>query len=109
MSGDEVRKNGGGKAALPKEEECALLADLFKTFGDVTRIRILYALSRSELCVSELAETLDMTSSAISHQLRILKQSRLIKGRRDGKMIYYSLDDEHVRLMIDQGMEHVRE
>lgn len=109
LNGDEAGKTGRRRCTLPGEEECSLLADLFKTFGDVTRIRILYVLSQSELCVSELAETLDMTSSAISHQLRILKQSRLIKSRRDGKMVYYSLDDEHVRSMLDQGMEHVRE
>ena len=94
---------------LPEEEECLALAELFKTFGDPTRIRILYVLSRGEVCVNDLAETLNMTASAISHQLRLLKQNRLVKSRRDGKMICYSLDDDHVRSMFAQGMEHIRE
>ena len=85
------------------------LADLFKTYGDATRLRILSCLSRGELCVNELAESLEMTQSAISHQLRILKNSRLVKSRRDGKLIYYSLDDEHVRLILSQGMAHILE
>ena len=85
------------------------LADLFKTFGDATRLRILSSLSRSELCVNELADSLEMTQSAISHQLRILKNNRLVKSRRDGKLIYYSLADEHVRLILSQGMEHILE
>ena len=94
---------------LPEEGECLALAELFKTFGDPTRIRILYVLSRGEVCVNDLAETLNMTASAISHQLRLLKQNRLVKSRRDGKMICYSLDDDHVRSMFAQGMEHIRE
>ena len=94
---------------LPAEEECQALAELFKTFGDPTRIRILSVLSYGEVCVNDLADTLSMTASAISHQLRLLKQARLIKSRRDGKLIYYSLDDDHVRSMFAQGLDHIRE
>ncbi len=92
------------------EQSLSELAALFKTFGDVTRIRIMEALSRSgELCVNDLAGELSMTQSAISHQLRLLKQARLVRSRRDGKLIYYALDDEHVYSMLSQGMEHVKE
>ena len=94
---------------LPAAEECQALAELFKTFGDPTRIRMLSVLSYGEVCVNDLAETLSMTASAISHQLRLLKQARLVKSRRDGKLIYYSLDDDHVRSMFAQGLEHIRE
>lgn len=94
-----------------RDEETELydLAELFKVFGDTTRIRILFVLFEREVCVYELAEALSMTQSAISHQLRILKQSRLVKSRREGKMIYYSLADNHVRFMIEQGRDHIRE
>ncbi|MBO4383377.1 MAG: helix-turn-helix transcriptional regulator [Clostridia bacterium] len=86
------------------------LADLFKVFGDATRIRLLVVLlEREELSVSDLADALDMTQSAISHQLRTLKQNKLVKARRDGKQVYYSLDDEHVRSIIEAGLEHVEE
>ncbi len=85
------------------------LADLFKIFGDPTRIRILHALSMQELCVCDIAETLGMTQSAISHQLRVLKQTHLVKYRRDGKAIYYSLADDHVYTILAQGLEHVTE
>lgn len=85
------------------------LAELFKIFGDSTRIRILYALIDSELCVNDVADKLNMTQSAISHQLRILKQSKLIKYRRDGKLMMYSLADDHVRTILDQGMSHIEE
>lgn len=92
-------------------EEDALydLAELFKVFGDSTRIRILFVLFEKEVCVCEIAETLKMTQSAISHQLKILKQSKLVKGRRDGKSIFYSLADDHVRTIIQQGMDHIAE
>ncbi len=83
------------------------LADLYKVFGDSTRIRILYILSKQEMCVQDIADTLSMTQSAISHQLRVLKQSFLVKNRRDGKTIYYSLDDDHVATIMVQGLEHV--
>ena len=85
------------------------LADLFKVFGDPTRIRILSVLSEQELCVQDIADALSMTQSAISHQLRILKQSALVKFRREGKTIYYSLADDHVATIMAQGLEHVCE
>ena len=94
---------------MPDEDELYDLAELFKVFGDSTRIRILYVLFEAEVCVCDLAETLNMTQSAISHQLKILKQSRLVKGRREGKSVFYSLADSHVRTMIDQGREHIEE
>lgn len=85
------------------------LADLFKVFGDSTRLRILCLLMDREICVADLAETLNMTQSAISHQLRTLKQSKLVKSRREGKSVFYSLDDDHVRSIIATGLEHVEE
>lgn len=85
------------------------LAELFKVFGDVTRLRILYVLFEEELCVGDLAAKLNMTQSAVSHQLKILKQSKLVKSSRDGKSIFYSLADDHVRTIIAQGQEHVEE
>ncbi len=95
--------------ALPKEEHLYDLAELFKMFGDSTRIRILYVLFESEVCVCDIAEVLGMNQSAISHQLRLLKQAKLVKNRREGKTVYYSLADDHVRTIIDQGMEHIEE
>lgn len=95
--------------AFADEETLYRLADLFKIFGDPTRIRILSVLARQELCVQDIADTLSMTQSAISHQLRILKQSALVKFRRDGKTIYYSLADDHVATIMAQGLEHVCE
>ena len=94
---------------MPEEELLYDLAELFKVFGDSTRIKILYALFESELCVCDIAQLLNMTQSAISHQLRVLKQSHLVKYRRDGKIILYSLADDHVRRIINQGMEHVED
>lgn len=94
---------------LPDSEILYGLAELFKTFGDPTRIRILTALSFRELCVCDIAELLGMTQSAISHQLRILKQMKLVKFRRDGKTVYYSLDDSHVATILSQGLEHMTE
>ena len=85
------------------------LADLFKVFGDSTRLRILCVLMEQEICVADLADTLEMTQSAISHQLRTLKQSKLVKARRRGKMVYYSLDDDHVRSIIETGREHLEQ
>jgi ArsR family transcriptional regulator, lead/cadmium/zinc/bismuth-responsive transcriptional repressor len=85
------------------------LADLFKLFGDSTRIGILWALSESEMCVCDLCALLKMKQPAVSHQLKNLKQSRVVKARRDGKIVYYSLDDEHIRRLLNLGMEHVRE
>jgi ArsR family transcriptional regulator len=100
---DRIRK------LLPDEEKLIDLADLFKVFGDSTRIRILAALLHGELCVCDIAVLLSMTKSAISHQLRTLRQSKLIKPRRDGKVIFYSLDDDHVLSIFNQGLEHVAE
>ena len=94
---------------IPAETELYDLAELFKIFGDSTRIRILYVLFEAEVCVCDLAEALNMTQSAISHQLRILKQNKLVKSRREGKSVFYSLADDHVRTIIDQGREHIEE
>ena len=94
---------------MPEETELYDLAELFKIFGDTTRIKILYALFQSEMCVYDIALLLNMGHSAISHQLRVLKQSKLVNYRREGKNILYSLADEHVRLIINQGMEHIEE
>ena len=94
---------------MPDEEILYDLAELFKIFGDSTRIKILYALFESEMCVCDIAQLLNMTQSAISHQLRSLKQSKLVKYRREGKTVFYSLADSHVRTIINQGLEHVAE
>lgn len=94
---------------LPNEEEMYDLAELFKVFGDSTRIRILFALFASEFCVNDLAENLGMTQSAVSHQLKILKVNSLVKSRRDGKQMYYYLADDHVRTIIAMGREHIEE
>lgn len=93
----------------PEDEYLYDLAELFKVFGDTTRIKILYALLESKLCVGDIAQILGLSQSAVSHQLRILKDSKLVKFRRNGKIIFYSLDDDHVRNMISMGMEHVEE
>ena len=94
---------------LTDEELLRELADLFKIFGDTTRVRILNALLISEMCVCDLAEVLEMSQSAISHQLRVLKQAKLVKNRREGKTVFYSLADGHIQTIINQGMEHVIE
>ena len=94
---------------LPDEELLYDLADLFKVFGDTTRIKILYALMAQELCVADLAEAIGATQSAVSHQLRTLKQSRLVRAKRDGKNVIYSLSDGHVHTMLAQGMTHICE
>ena len=93
----------------PGDEMICDLADLFKIFGDTTRMRILYALWESEMCVCALAEYLGMTQSAISHQLKVLKQNRLVGSRREGKTIIYFLADDHVRTIVAQGWEHLTE
>lgn len=94
---------------MPDETELYDLAELFKVFGDSTRIRILYVLFEAEVCVCDLAAVLNMTQSAISHQLRILKNSKLVKCRREGKSVFYSLADNHVRTIIAQGRDHISE
>lgn len=97
------------KNNIPNEKTLYELAELFKVLSDCTRVKILYALLNAEMCVCDIAALLGMTQSAISHQLRVLKQSRLVKHRRDGKVVYYSLDDEHVKQIFDQGLIHIRE
>lgn len=97
------------KSELPDDDTLFALADLYKIFGDSTRLRILYVLFDTELCVCDIAELLGMTASAISHQLRVLKQSRLVKYRKSGKSVLYSLADDHVHAILGQGMEHVNE
>lgn len=94
---------------LPQDEILYDLAELFKIFGDSTRVKILYALLESELCVCDIAKLMEVTQSAVSHQLRVLKNSKLVKFRREGKVIYYSLADEHVERILSQGMEHIME
>lgn len=97
------------KSSIPQEEMLYDLADLFKIFGDTTRIKILCALFQAEMCVCDIAALFGMTQSAISHQLRVLKQARLVKYRKDGKVVYYSLEDEHVKRIFDQGLIHISE
>ena len=109
MSGSRQETLSKIEADMPDEEMLYDLAELYKIFGDSTRIKILYALFEAELCVYDIARLLKMTQSAISHQLRILKQSKLVKFRRDGKTVYYSLADDHVRTIIGMGIEHLCE
>lgn len=97
------------KKKMPREEDLYDLAELFKVFGDSTRIKILWALHEAEMCVCDIAVLLNMTQSAISHQLRVLKQAHLVKNRKEGKVVYYSLDDDHVKQIFDQGLDHVNE
>ena len=94
---------------MPEDEKLYELADFFKVFGDSTRIRILSALFISEMCVYDLAALLKMSQPAVSHQLRVLKQSGLVRYRKDGKIVYYSLDDEHIKLIFDQAFTHIFE
>lgn len=94
---------------MPEEELLYDLAELFKVFGDSTRVKILSALFESEMCVCDLSVALSMTQSAISHQLRVLKQANLVKFRREGKVVYYSLSDNHIKSIFDQGLLHVQE
>lgn len=93
----------------PAEEVLYDLAELFKVFGDSTRIRILYALIESELCVGDIAQMLNLGQSAVSHQLKLLKDAKLVKFRREGKVIFYALNDDHVRTILNMGMEHIEE
>lgn len=95
--------------SMPGEETMDGMAELFKVFGDTTRIKILYALSKGELCVCDVAEVLEMTQPAISYQLKVLKQAKLVKSRREGKMTVYSLDDSHVHTIIGMAKEHLEE
>jgi len=97
------------KSKMPLEESLYDLAEFFKVFGDTTRIKILWALAEAEMCVCDIAALLNMTQSAISHQLRVLKQARLVKNRKSGKSVYYSLDDVHVKQIFEQGLIHINE
>ena len=97
------------RAQLPPDEQLYDLAELFKIFGDSTRVKILYALLESELCVCDIAKLMQVTQSAVSHQLRVLKNSKLVRSRREGKTVYYSLADDHVIHILAQGMEHILE
>ena len=94
---------------MPDEQQLLDLSEFFKVFGDSTRIKILYVLSQSEMCVCDIASLLQMGQSAISHQLRVLKQMRLVNFRRDGKTVFYSLSDDHIQTILAQGMEHITE
>ena len=94
---------------MPQEEDLYDLADFFKVFADTTRIKILYVLLKREMCVCDIAQTLEMTQSAISHQLKVLKNANLVANRREGKTIYYFLADEHVRTIVAQGFDHLIE
>lgn len=97
------------KDKMPEDEMLYDLAELFKVFGDTTRIKILYALFSNEMCVCDIANLLNMTQSAISHQLRVLKQARLVKFRKEGKTVYYSLDDSHISQIFNCGLNHIQE
>ena len=97
------------RETLPDEDRLLDLSELFKVFGDSTRIRILYALFEEEMCVGDIALLLGLSPTAVSHQLRVLKINKLVKGRKAGKVVFYSLADDHVRRIIDQGMEHIAE
>ena len=100
---------GKVKNKMPEDEKLYDLADLFKVFGDTTRIKIIYALFEEEMCVCDIADLLNMTQSAISHQLRVLKQARLVKFRKEGKIVFYSLDDCHISQIFSCGLEHIEE
>ncbi len=100
---NEVKKN------MPDEEVIYDLAELYKVFGDSTRMKIMYVLFESPMCVCDIAQLLNMSQSAISHQLRVLKQAQLVKARREGRTVFYSLADDHVRTIVNQGMEHILE
>ena len=96
-------------AVMPNDDELCSLAEFFRVFGDSTRIKILYALSKAEMCVCDIAELLGVSQSAVSHQLQILRASRLVRYRREGKTVFYSLNDEHIFSIIGQGLEHIKE
>ncbi len=97
------------RQTMPAEELLFNLAEFFKVFGDTTRIRILYALFQSEMCVCDIAHLLSMSQSAISHQLRVLKQAKLVQFRKEGRVVYYSLDDDHIKAIFEQGYQHIQE
>jgi DNA-binding transcriptional ArsR family regulator len=94
---------------IPSDDELYYLSELFKIFGDQTRVKILYTLLDGEMCVQDIADSIGMSQSSVSHQLRVLKQSQLVKFRRDGRTVYYSLADQHVCTIMNQGLEHIQE
>jgi len=96
------------KSCMIGDDEAVMLSELFKVLGDQTRVKIIFALSCFEMCVCDIAETINMTQSAVSHQLRIMRNMKLVKYRKEGKAVYYSLDDDHILQLFKQGMEHVR-
>lgn len=104
-----VHNVNAAKEAMLTEREFLFLAELFKALGDYTRVRILFALSVGELCVCALAEVLEMSQSAISHQLRLLRAAKLVRYRKEGKNVFYALDDNHVRNLVAQGLDHIKE
>lgn len=104
-----VHQEAVDQVHIPQPEEIETMAELFKLFGDPTRLKILCALLQQELCVCDLADLIGMNQSAVSHQLRLLRQGRLVKSRREGKSMFYSLADGHVKTVLDQGMEHISE
>lgn len=106
IHGDKVDQ---ARKKMPKEEQLYELADFFKVLGDSTRVKIMWALDMQELCVCDLAVLLNMTKSAISHQLRALREARLVKFRKDGKVVYYSLADHHVKQVFEMGYQHINE
>ena len=106
---DDKDRNSAEQLRAMRTEELEVLAEFFRSFADSTRIRILNVLAGGEICVGDLANALEMTQSAVSHQLKVLRASRLIKSRRDGKQILYSLDDDHVHKILRSGIEHIRE
>ena len=106
---DEELKTPQEPVVMPDDEVLYELADLFRVFGDSTRIKILYALHDNELCVQDIANAVGLSQSAVSHQLRVLKDTKLVRFRRDGKTVFYALDDDHVRSILSLGMEHIDE
>lgn len=107
--GKNIDKVAKLSETMPVPEEAYDVAELFKVLGDQTRVRILFTLIKDEMCVCDIAELLEMTQSAISHQLRVLKQARLVKYRREGKTVFYSVSDEHVSTILSMGIEHISE
>lgn len=107
--GKNIEKVKEVENIMPCDEEVYELSELFKVLGDYTRVNILFTLQKGEMCVCDIAEVLGMTQSAISHQLRVLKQARLVKYRREGKTVFYSVSDSHVQTILNMGIEHISE
>ena len=105
----DIKKVNKIKKIMPSDDLLFEIAEVFKVFGDTTRMKIISALLEAELCVGDIAEITNSTQSAISHQLRVLKQAKLVKFRKEGKIVYYSLDDEHIKHIFDEGLKHITE